>query len=436
MSVVPVNLHLTQGGGLRSLGRASCKHPLQSIYLAIMLYARSIRTGICLLGGNWRGCVGIGCAGRFAAASTVTAARRPTASLERERARGLAGSPADFAEPTRGATRELKSRPHPVHGLAPTITRPLSQTMEKSHLLDLESQPPLLSPPPSPSRRALKARLAHLALTALIITAIWLYSPPSDNSSDDLTPFSTAHDWSHLFYAKQCPGVQPISTAEFSARRDKLAGLLRGEDGSAWGAYVSEPGPNTLYYANLTDGDWYLSERPWLVAISPGPAGAGARAEVSVLTPAFEKSRSQRLPFALTKEEYTRVHWVTWEEAEDPYAILVKHLDGLREQAGATGEWRIELEENVRTFVGTGLGLAGKQLEGDWPEVGLASIAVREQRMRKTAAELDIQRCAAKVKLRRLSPSRHLPHVLTPPPAPTRSPSKPSAKSAPSSAWA
>ena len=244
------------------------------------------------------------------------------------------------------------------------------------------------------ARHALKTRLAHLALTALVIAAFWLYSPPSDNPT---TPHArpAKHDWSHLAYTKQCPGIASISSAEFTARRNKLGALLRGEGGATWGAYVTEPGPNTLYYANLSDTDWYLSERPWLVAISPGAAGGGAR--LSVLTPAFEKSRSQRLPFALTEEEYDRVYWVTWEEAEDPYAILVKHLDGLRGEAGATGGWRIELEENVRTFVGAGLALAGQAIDGEKLEVGFASLGVREQRMRKTEAELDIQRCVAKV---------------------------------------
>jgi len=259
---------------------------------------------------------------------------------------------------------------------------------------DIESQPLQADALQQRRRRALRARLAHLALTALIIAAFWLCSTPSDEPAARPT-LPAKHDWSHLLYTKQCPGIQPISSSEFTARRDKLGALLRGEKGNGWGAYVTEPGPNTLYYTNLTDTDWYLSERPWLVAISPGAAGQGAR--LSVLTPAFEKSRSQRLPFALTEKEYGKVEWVTWEEAEDPYGILVKHLDGLRAVAGATGGWRIELEEHVRTFVGTGLAVAGQAVDGDKPEVGFASLAVREQRMRKTAAELDIQRCVAKV---------------------------------------
>ncbi len=271
---------------------------------------------------------------------------------------------------------------------------------------DLESQPIGLADKRQSARRALKARLAHLALTALVIGAFWLASPPADEPTG-ATPAAARHDWLHLHYSKQCPAIAPISPAEFSARRDKLGGLLRGERGDSWGAYVTEPGPNTLYYTNLTDTDWYLSERPWLVALSPGPEGAGAR--LSVLTPAFEKSRSQRLPFALTKEEYERVSWVTWEEAEDPYAILVRHLEGLRSEAGATGGWRIELEENVRTFVGSGLAVAGAAAEGDKPEVGFASLAVREQRMRKTEAELAIQRCVAKVSAPAIPPPRLSP---------------------------
>jgi len=267
--------------------------------------------------------------------------------------------------------------------------------MDKAQLADLESQPAQQEANARRARRALKARLAHIALTALVIASFWAYSPPTTAGPTLPTRKPAALDWSHLSYTKLCPGIAPISSAEFSTRRDKLAELLRGEAGRGWGAYVTEPGPNTLYYTNLTDSDWHLSERPWLVAVSPGKDGAS---QMSVLTPSFEKSRSQRLPFALTKQEYAKVNWVTWEEAENPYAILVEHLDGLRAATGAKGGWRIELEENVRTFVGTGLAVAGQAVDGEQPQVGFASLAVREQRMRKTDAELDIQRCVAKVR--------------------------------------
>lgn len=85
--------------------------------------------------------------------------------------------------------------------------------------------------------------------------------------------------------------------------------------------------------------------------------------------------------------------WVTWEEAENPYEVLLAHLEGLREKDGTEGEWEVQLEENVRTFVGDGIGEAVRG-EG---RVGMARLEVREQRMRKSENELRVQRCVAKV---------------------------------------
>lgn len=125
--------------------------------------------------------------------------------------------------------------------------------------------------------------------------------------------------------------------------------------------------------------------------ITPSSSGF----HLSVLSPAFEVSRSQCLPFALTEQEFDGVSWVAWQEAEDPYAVLVEHLKTLRNGVGHEGGWRLHLEENVRQFVASGLAEAVEQNEG--VEVGLASIEVRQQRMRKTEAELAIQHCVSKV---------------------------------------
>jgi len=151
---------------------------------------------------------------------------------------------------------------------------------------------------------------------------------------------------------------------------------------------------NTLYYLNLTQSNWYLSERPWLAAITPS---SNSTSHLSILTPSFELSRSQRLPFALSSSEFDSVSWVTWEESDRPYEVLVDHLDGLRREQGREGEWSIEIEENVRQFVSSGLADASRTVEGKRPEVGLAKMQVRELRMRKTKAEVEIQSCVGKV---------------------------------------
>ncbi|TNY24483.1 peptidase M24 [Rhodotorula diobovata] len=205
-------------------------------------------------------------------------------------------------------------------------------------------------------------------------------------------------DWSFLHHSRQCPHLDPVGISEFTARRARLARTLSQGD-AEWAAYVSEPSANTLYYLNVTQAGWYLSERPWLAILSPPTSNDDEQgAHLSVLTPAFELSRSQRLPFALTSEQRASVDWVTWEEADDPYEVLMDHLAGLRGNENESGTvWSVEVEENVRTFVRDGLAAAAQKRGKDGPQVGLAKLGVRELRMRKTAQEGAIQHCAAKI---------------------------------------
>ena len=118
----------------------------------------------------------------------------------------------------------------------------------------------------------------------------------------------------------------------------------------------SEPtptSPNTLYYANLTPSAWPLSERPFLLVLTPSSASS----HLSLLVPSFELSRAQLLPLALAPTE--AVSWVTWEESESPYEVLAAHLEELRKKDGG-GEGGVQVEENVRTFVGAGMGEVGR----------------------------------------------------------------------------
>ncbi|KAM0751190.1 Creatinase/aminopeptidase [Meredithblackwellia eburnea MCA 4105] len=269
--------------------------------------------------------------------------------------------------------------------------------MSSKELHELESQDDLVKSKP---RNWLKqSTILILGVTALIISPLPIPLPISFHTDVRLAK----PDFSFLHYSKQCPGLQFIGTDEFRDRRTKLGELLSGEDRSGWGAYISEPSPNTLYYTNLTTSNWYLSERPWLVAITPSISRGS---HLSILTPSFEKSRSQRLPFALSPDDFAQVSWVTWEEAENPYEILLGHLEELKERDGVSIEdaWKIHVEENVRQFVAEGV----KEAAGDKVEVGLASLVVREQRMRKTENELKIQRCAGKITLEAIRSVRKL----------------------------
>ncbi|GAA5899909.1 hypothetical protein JCM8208_005539 [Rhodotorula glutinis] len=227
---------------------------------------------------------------------------------------------------------------------------------------------------------------------------------------DNLHPYTHKRDrsidWSFLHHSRQCPTLEPVGVDEFSQRRARLASVLsmNGHERGTWAAYVSEPSANTLYYLNLTQANWYLSERPWLVALTP-PTSPDEVAHLSVLTPAFELSRSQRLPFALTPEQRDHIDWVTWQEADNPYAVLLEHLAGLRgNESGAA--WSVEVEENVRTFVRDGLAAAASRIDGEGPSIGLANLEVRELRMRKSQVEGRIQHCVAKITIKALQAVR------------------------------
>lgn len=78
-------------------------------------------------------------------------------------------------------------------------------------------------------------RIVTVALASLVSS--WAFRSPSLRFTVSPTLPS---DFSSLHYTKLCPGLEFIGTAEFAERRTKLGQLLKG-DGSAWGAYVSEP---------------------------------------------------------------------------------------------------------------------------------------------------------------------------------------------------
>ncbi|GAA5851033.1 hypothetical protein JCM9279_005265 [Rhodotorula babjevae] len=272
---------------------------------------------------------------------------------------------------------------------------------------DIELAP---QPHSEPRRRpGLVAILIALAVAPTLLVAQSHLLPsvlPRPALKTDLHPHTHARDrsidWSFLHHSRQCPTLEPVGVDEFAQRRARLASTLAKNDseGGAWSAYVSEPSANTLYYLNLTQANWYLSERPWLVAISP-PTSSAEQAHVSVLTPAFELSRSQRLPFALRPEQRARIDWITWQEADDPYAVLLEHLARLRAD-DLSAAWSVEVEENVRTFLRDGLAAAASRLDEGAPSVALAKLEVRELRMRKTEVEGAIQHCVAKITVKAL----------------------------------
>lgn len=150
-------------------------------------------------------------------------------------------------------------------------------------------------------------------------------------------------------------------------------------------AYVAEPGPNALYYANLSQRSWYTSERPLLLAIKPefNPENNKIDAKLFILTPKFEAARAKLLSIPSLRD----VTFIEWAEAEDPFAVLARHIDLSK---GVVGD------EMMRYFVVSGMAKQISKVVPFPPEL-------RQIREQKSAAELRILSCANEVYIRVLA---------------------------------
>lgn len=158
-------------------------------------------------------------------------------------------------------------------------------------------------------------------------------------------------------------------------------------------AYVAEPGPSAGYYANLTGSHWGLSERPLLLILQPQEAGDGSiRPNVSILTPAFEKSRAKLLPIPIK----SGVTYTAWPEDADPFVTALGLLPNLDDTV-------IYVDGNVRTFITDGLQQAAPNAR-----VVNAPVEVRRLRERKSSEELDIMKCVNEVSWNLIERSRRL----------------------------
>lgn len=201
------------------------------------------------------------------------------------------------------------------------------------------------------------------------------YFVPGSWSANGST--STLPDFSHL--EGHCARIPPISSDSFITRQESLAQLLHALDVSA---YIAEPGASAGYYANLTGSHWGLSERPLLLIVQPQEAGDGSiRANISILTPAFEKTRAKLLPIP-SKSEVT---YTAWPEDADPFATALGLFPNLDDTV-------IYVDGNVRTFITDGLQQAAPNAR-----VINAPVEVRRLRERKSSEELDIMKCVNEV---------------------------------------
>ena len=202
------------------------------------------------------------------------------------------------------------------------------------------------------------------------------------------------NDFSTL--SAHCARVSPIAASQFQKRQIKLAQTLY-DLGAV--AYIAEPGPNAQYYANISLSDWGLSERPFLVVITPEVAHASnasdkpeVEAKVTIITPHFEAMRASLLhiPTPATQPDVILAEWA---EDANPYEVVVDIIAPL--QSTAYKPMRVLVDEGARFFVVDGIATAisklGYEVHNTPPEI----TAIRE---RKTKEEIEILRCANEVR--------------------------------------
>ncbi|KAJ1307321.1 hypothetical protein OPQ81_001427 [Rhizoctonia solani] len=204
----------------------------------------------------------------------------------------------------------------------------------------------------------LARRLAVLVLAILSYLA-FLHSKPNN----DTNPFE------HL--ASHCAHTSPITTSTFLERQSDLARVLKDQH---LGAYITEPGPSATYFANISLTDWKLSERVFLLVITP-------EAQVHVLAPKFEQDRARLLQIPSRED----LNFILWAEEEDPYQVLFRAL-------GKVGG--VAVDEALRLFVAEGLKRAGGGVR-----VGMAPPSIRALREQKGPEEIALMQCANEVTL-------------------------------------
>ena len=84
--------------------------------------------------------------------------------------------------------------------------------------------------------------------------------------------------------SSHCAGIAPISSPEYHARQTNLAKTLYTLNASA---YITEPSANSQFFANFSTTQWFLSERPLLLILTPSfdPVDGSVEAKVTILTP-------------------------------------------------------------------------------------------------------------------------------------------------------
>ncbi|KAF8894466.1 Creatinase/aminopeptidase [Infundibulicybe gibba] len=169
-----------------------------------------------------------------------------------------------------------------------------------------------------------------------------------------------------------CANASPIDQLEFSHRQGELAKALEFSGASA---YIAEPGANSLFFTNVSQSNWKLSERPLLLVVTPGNREKGLDPSITVLTPRFEATRAKLLPIPASAV------YIEWPEEANPYEIMAASLPDLH--------GIIYVDNNIRKFIVDGLQAALPN-----QKVVSAPAEITQLRERKSATEIGLLKCA------------------------------------------
>ncbi|KAF7295326.1 Peptidase-M24 domain-containing protein [Mycena indigotica] len=215
--------------------------------------------------------------------------------------------------------------------------------------------------PPSP-RYTLQRRSYMTTVPIVLFACMLWYSLGSFRHSFSAPKAIISH----------CGHLSSISLEEFQARQTTLARTLVDLKAAA---YITEPGASAEYYANISNANWYLSERPLLLIITPEQSGDDIQAKISILTPAFEIDRAKLLPIASNA-----VNFYEWAEDANPYDHA---LSALPNSVGA-----VFVDGHMRTFIVDGLRKAHPD------PVASAPYEIQRIRERKSPSEIELLKCA------------------------------------------
>ncbi|NRA28992.1 MAG: aminopeptidase P family protein [Parvularculaceae bacterium] len=182
-----------------------------------------------------------------------------------------------------------------------------------------------------------------------------------------LSATATAQEASTSSILPSVAAAKPIGRDEHLARLAKVQGIMRDKNVRM---LVIEPGAAMTYFTGLR---WWRSERP-IIALIP------ADGEVGMVAPAFEApsiEETMAVPFSIR----------TWEENEDPFAVVKTYADDWK-----VGRGQIGIDETVRFFIADGIRNAVKRAK----TIPGAPI-IRACRMIKSPAELALMQAATDV---------------------------------------